>query len=58
METWRAAAALAGGLFVGVPTSLVVADALGEADNLGFPLAGVVVGVGLALLRIAGLDRR
>jgi hypothetical protein len=49
---------MAGGLFIAVPSSLIVADALGDPNNIGYPLAGVFVGVGLGLLRLAGLDRR
>jgi hypothetical protein len=57
VETWRAVAALVGGLMVGLPTSLVIADAVGDAGNLGYPLAGFVAGTGLGLLRMAGLRR-
>lgn len=58
MESWRIVSAVGGGLLVAVPVSLVAADATRSTDNLGYPLAGVLVGVGLGLLRLAGLDRR
>lgn len=57
METWRVVSALFGGWLIALPLSLVVADALDDAGNLGYPAAGFFVGVGLALLRIAGLRR-
>ena len=55
ISAWRQVCALLGGVLLVAPLTALVADLAG--DTGGGPLvAGVIAGLGLGLLRLAGLD--